>query len=191
MLYVQLLCCPYLSTFCAYLDVPPTWNLQWGWKDLYSSTFSVSTMKLQKGQDLKEGRVTVPAASSPWKAIGCSSDLGCFLTTWVYVVKNHPSCLSRVLAFDFSVPDEVHTSEYKNAKYLPFWKAQPCNPRSFTSTRMLALCTPFSSVNIPLNACKHEEKWWTLPEDMAVQNSSFEQVQVHVDAVINEEHILT
>lgn len=26
---------------------------------------------------------------------------------------------------------------------------------------------------------------------MAVQNSSFEQVQVHVDAVINEEHILT
>lgn len=105
-----------------------------------------------------------------WKTIPCS-----FLVSWLSSMH----------------PDEVHTSEYKNAKYLPFWKAQPCNPRSFTSTRMLALCTPFSSVNIPLNACKHEEKWWTLPEDMAVQNSSFEQVQVHVDAVINEEHILT
>lgn len=33
-------------------------------------------------------------------------------------------------------------------------------------------------------------KGWAVHEDMAVQNSSFEQGQGRVDAVINEEHIL-
>lgn len=128
-----------------------------GLEKFLSSTFSVSAMKLQKGQSLRKGRVTVPATSSPWKGMGCS-DLGCFLTTWVYVVKNHPSFLSCAWAFEFSVPAEVYTSESKNAKYPPFWKAQPCNPWSFTGTHMLALCIPFSSVNMPLNACKVGEK---------------------------------
>jgi len=125
--------------------------------------------------------VLPPSTGEEWHA---ALTLG-FLTTWNFFADTSCSSFLRFAwAFSFSFTALVQTWGYRNEKYPPFWKGQPCNLQTSIST--LASCTPSSCLNIPWKACKLGDQ--RVHEDETVQNHSFDQVQ-SCDEVINKECI--
>lgn len=85
------------------------------------------------------------------------SDLGYFLTTWDYFVET-PISYSHLMSGLSPFLSQLRCKPQKKRQNAHLFGKHHRHPQSFISTLMLMLCIPFSSLNIPLSACKLGEQ---------------------------------